>query len=99
MAPLEIAVGLKKGHKTTKNKLKPSQARRKGKLSKNVKFVRDIMQEVCGLAPYEKRAIELLKINKDKRCLKFIKKRLGTHSRGKRKRDELARINKQMRKK
>jgi len=46
-------------------------------LNKRVKFIRDVVQEVCGLAPYEKRAIELLKVNKDKRALKFVKKRVS----------------------
>merc|ERR1712189_109122 len=96
MAPTEISVGLNKGHKVTKNTPK-TKVRSKGVLSKRVKFVRDVVQEVCGLAPYEKRAIELLKVNKDKRALKFVKKRLGTHTRGKRKRDELTRIYKNMR--
>merc|ERR1712150_93155 len=96
-APTEIAVGLNKGHKMNKNTLKPRPAARKGHQNKRVKFVRDVVQEVCGFAPYEKRALELLKINKDKRALKFVKKRLGTHTRGKRKRDDLARIQKAMR--
>jgi len=30
MAPLEMSVGLAKGHKTTKNSQKPKPARRKG---------------------------------------------------------------------
>ncbi|GAB6031202.1 60S ribosomal protein L36 [Chamberlinius hualienensis] len=38
------------------------------------------------------------KLSKDKRALKFIKKRLGTHVRGKRKRDELSNVITQMRK-
>merc|ERR1711973_728476 len=98
MAPnLEMSVGLSKGRKVTKQTLKPKAARRKGHLNKRVKFIRDIVQEVCGFAPYEKRALELLKINKDKRALKFVKKRLGTHTRGKRKRDDLARVQKAMR--
>merc|ERR1712026_166295 len=97
MAPTEISVGLNKGHKVTKNTSKPKVSRRKGTLNKRVKFTRDVVQEVCGLAPYEKRAIELLKVNKDKRALKFVKKRLGTHTRGKRKRDELTKIYKNMR--
>merc|ERR1719354_1238941 len=97
MAPTEICVGLNKGHKVTKNTPKTKVSRTKGVLSKRVKFVRDVVQEVCGFAPYEKRALELLKINKDKRALKFVKKRLGTHTRGKRKRDDLARIQKAMR--
>merc|ERR1712146_865767 len=44
---------------------------------------------VCGFAPYEKRAMELLAQGFDKRALKFCKKRLGTHRRGKKKRSEL----------
>ena len=42
-----------------------------------MKFVRDIVREVCGLAPYEKRLIELLKVQRDKRALKFAKKRVS----------------------
>ncbi|XP_077989151.1 large ribosomal subunit protein eL36-like [Glandiceps talaboti] len=83
----EMCFGLNKGHKVTKNVMK-RPSRRKG-INKHVKFVRDIVREVCGYAPYERRAMELLKVNKDKRALKFIKKRLGTHTRGKRKREEM----------
>jgi len=32
---------------------------------------------VCGHAPYEKRAMELLKVSKDKRALKFLKRRVS----------------------
>ncbi|XP_030749349.1 60S ribosomal protein L36 [Sitophilus oryzae] len=105
MAPrYEIAVGLQKGHKTTKiptgktksGKLRP--ARLKGIQTKHSKFVRDLIREVCGHAPYEKRAMELLKVSKDKRALKFLKRRLGTHIRAKRKREELSNILTQMRK-
>ena len=46
-------------------------------LTKRVKFVRDIVKEVCGQAPYEKRMLELLKVQKDKRALKFAKKRVS----------------------
>ncbi|BES94550.1 unnamed protein product [Nesidiocoris tenuis] len=108
MAPkYEMAVGLQKGHKTTKipmgkskkdpkNKIRPS--RLKGAQTKHSKFVRDLIREVCGHAPYEKRGMELLKVSKDKRALKFLKRRLGTHIRAKRKRDELSNILTQMRK-
>ena len=44
--------------------------------SKRVKFVRDIIREVAGLAPYEKRVTELLKVGKDKRALKLCKKKV-----------------------
>ena len=43
-------------------------------------------------APYERRAMELLKISKDKRCLKFLKKRIGSHLRAKRKREEMSAV-------
>ncbi len=49
-------------------------------LSKRVKFVRDLVREVCGQAPYEKRLIELLKVQRDKRALKFAKKRVSSNS-------------------
>ncbi|XP_059972504.1 large ribosomal subunit protein eL36-like [Mesoplodon densirostris] len=90
--------GLNKGHKVTKNVSKPRHSRRRGRLTKPTKFVRDMIREVCGFAPYERRAMELLKVSKDKRALKFIKKRVGTHIRAKRKREELSNVLAAMRK-
>merc|ERR1712206_35917 len=84
--------GPNKGFKTTANPQKPRPSRRKGKLTKHTKFIRDIVKEVSGHAPYEKRVMELLKISKDKRALKFLKRRLGTHLRAKRKREELGHV-------
>lgn len=49
-------------------------------LSKRVKFARDLVREVCGQAPYEKRLMELLKVQRDKRALKFAKKRVSRKS-------------------
>nr|CAD2126057.1 unnamed protein product [Meloidogyne enterolobii] len=42
--------------------------------------------------------MELLRISKDKKALKFLKKRIGQHVRAKRKRDEIQRILVEMRK-
>lgn len=85
-----IAVGLNKGHIVTKRTPLPKRSSyTKGKLTVRGEVVRDVMREVVGFAPYEKRMIELLRIGKDKRALKFAKKRLGTHIRAKRKREEM----------
>jgi large subunit ribosomal protein L36e len=93
-----MVTGLEKGHKTTKNPLKPKPSKSKGKQTNHNKFVRDLVREVAGFAPYERRAMELLKISKDKRCLKFLKKRIGSHVRAKRKREEMSNVLKAMRK-
>ncbi|KFO35758.1 60S ribosomal protein L36 [Fukomys damarensis] len=58
--------------------------RRCGCLTKRTKLVRDIIHEVCGFAPFEWHAMELLKVSKDKPALQFIKKRMRTHIRAKR---------------
>ena len=46
-------------------------------LTKRTKFIRDLVREVAGFAPFEKRCMELLRVSKDKRCLKFCKKRVS----------------------
>ena len=43
------------------------------KTSKRVHFVRNLIREVAGFAPYEKRITELLKVGKDKRALKVAR--------------------------
>jgi large subunit ribosomal protein L36e len=62
MAPrYEICVGLDKGHKTTKNTPKKRPVSTKGKLTARNKLVRDLIREVAGFSPYERRAMELLR--------------------------------------
>ena len=71
----ELAVGLRKGHRTTtirvgytkqdkKHTIRPSGL--KGIQTKHTKFLRDLIRDVCGQTPYAKRAMELLKVSKDK---------------------------------
>ncbi|XP_024416774.1 large ribosomal subunit protein eL36-like [Desmodus rotundus] len=86
-----MAMGLNKGHKVTKNVSKLSHCCR-GRLTKHTKFMRDMIRVVCGFAPYEQCAMGLLKVSKDTRALKFIKKSVGTHIRSKRKREELGNV-------
>ena len=71
-----LSVGMDKGKQLTKRELKPKQSYAKGKLQKRVKFVREIVREVVGFAPYEKRCMELLKVGKEKRALK-VRRRLA----------------------
>merc|ERR1711924_383369 len=82
--------GPNKGHKVTKNAQPERQSRKRGRDTKKNKFVRETVREVMGFAPYERRALELLRVSKDKRCLRFLKKRLGAHVRAKRKREEMS---------
>ncbi|XP_014986678.1 large ribosomal subunit protein eL36-like [Macaca mulatta] len=98
-----MTMGLNKGHKVTKNMSNPRHSCRCRRLTKHTKFVRDMIQEVCGFAPYKHHAMELLKVSKAMELLKtskFIKKRkrVGTHIRAKRKREELRNVLAAMRK-
>ncbi|GAB1310382.1 ribosomal protein L36 [Madurella fahalii] len=87
-----IAKGINKGHKTTPRVTKTRPSQTKGRSSKRTEFVRSIVKEVAGLAPYERRVIELLRNGKDKRARKFSKRKLGTFGRAKAKVDELQRV-------
>ena len=100
-----LFVGLNKGFIVTKpdvksRKLKPSY--RKGRLHPRVKFVREIVREVVGLAPYERKMMELLKADdasKDKKAVKIARARLGTNKRALRKRLDIQEYIKLQRKK
>mmetsp|Transcript_94225 Transcript_94225/g.266089 ORF Transcript_94225/g.266089 Transcript_94225/m.266089 type:complete len:112 (-) Transcript_94225:98-433(-) len=87
-----LAAGLNKGFIVTRRELPKKPSHRKGRRSVRNGLVKEVVREVAGFAPYERRMIELLKIGSAatfKRSLKLAKKRLGTHRRGKKKRDEM----------
>lgn len=46
------------------------------RIGKRTKIVREVVRDVAGLAPYERRVSELLKVGKDKRALKLCKKKV-----------------------
>jgi len=72
---------------------RPSHA--KARLSKRTKNVRDLISEVVGLSPYEKRLLDMLKTggaSSEKRMYKYAKRRLGTHKRALKKRDQVKEV-------
>jgi len=75
----------------------PKRAKRTQKPRTKVRAVRDLVQEVVGFAPYERRMIELLKVSREKRALRFAKRRLGSHKQAKKKRDIMAEVLRKMR--
>ena len=46
------------------------------KIGARVKNIRDLVRDVVGGAPYEKRLMELLKVGRDKRALKLAKRKV-----------------------
>ncbi|KAG5439826.1 hypothetical protein PCANB_000108 [Pneumocystis canis] len=93
-----LPVGLNYDRRSTQ-RIPPSRvSRRKGVLTKRVSFIRGIIREVAGFAPYERRIIELLRNSKDKRARKFAKRRLGTFGRAKKKMEELSHLITELRK-
>jgi len=90
-----IFVGLNKGFIVTKPKVntrKLKQSYKKGRLGKRVALVREVIREVTGLAPYERKMIELIRTgvaSKEKKAVKLARRRLGTQRRAQSKRAEL----------
>merc|ERR1711887_259044 len=84
-----LAWGPNKGHVTEPLAKRTRQSDKKGQCGTKVKLARSVIRDVVGFAPYERRTMELLSQGFDKRALKYCKKRLGTHRRGKKKRSEL----------
>lgn len=70
----------------------PKISYRKGASSNRTTFVRSIVKEVAGLAPYERRLIDLIRNAGEKRARKVAKKRLGTFGRAKAKVEEMNNI-------
>ena len=71
-----IAIGINKGHKVTPRQKASRVSYRKGSASARTTFVRDIIHEVAGLAPYERRVIELIRNSQEKRARKLAKKKV-----------------------
>ena len=100
-----IFVGLNKGFVVTKPKVntrKLKQSYKKGKLGKRVALVREVIREVVGLAPYERKMMELIRTGvatKEKKAVKLARRRLGTHRRAQHKKAELVEMIRSQKKK
>eukprot|EP01098_Paradermamoeba_levis_P003459 TRINITY_DN1574_c0_g1_i1.p1 TRINITY_DN1574_c0_g1~~TRINITY_DN1574_c0_g1_i1.p1 ORF type:complete len:110 (-),score=42.49 TRINITY_DN1574_c0_g1_i1:139-468(-) len=94
-----LAVGLKRGYQTKKRTQRVKPSYNKGKQGKRTQLVKSIVREVAGYAPYERRLLELLRNGLDKRALKYAKKKVGTHRRGKAKREEMSAVLRNLRSK
>ena len=55
-------------------------------------FVREVVHEVAGFSPYERRAMDLIKLERRRQARCFLKKRLGTHKRAMQKLTKLENI-------
>merc|ERR1711964_543934 len=81
-----IFVGLNKGFIVTKpknagNAFKADKSYRKGRLNNRVKAVREVVTEICGLTPFERKMVELIKtgiVSEEKRAVKLARRKLGT---------------------
>merc|ERR1711991_1288124 len=92
MAATGLARGKNKGHIVANKARAPKPSNSRGKATKNNTFVRSIVREAVGFAPYEKRCIELLKVGREKRTLRFLRHKLGDLGRAKAKREELSEV-------
>mmetsp|Transcript_28887 Transcript_28887/g.67830 ORF Transcript_28887/g.67830 Transcript_28887/m.67830 type:complete len:108 (-) Transcript_28887:707-1030(-) len=100
MARSGYAKGANAGHVTTERPKKVKPSHRKGASSKRTIMIRELAREVVGLAPYERRILDMIKTGgsaADKRIYKFAKRRLGSHKRALAKREDIKELNSKMR--
>ena len=88
-----LFVGLNKGHivNTTKaSKVRPVM--KKGRITKRVKAIREVIKEVAGFSPLEKKMLELIRTgvaSKEKKAVKCARAKIGTHHRALKLRDSI----------
>ena len=83
---------MNKGKKVTSMTPAPKISYKKGTSSKRTTFVRSLVREIAGLAPYERRLMDVMRNVGEKRARKVAKKRLGSFIRAKAKVEEMNNI-------
>ena len=95
-----IFVGLNKGFIVTKPKdgdatFRKKKSHAKGRLVGRTKCVREVISEICGLSPFERKMCELMKtgiVSKEKRAVKLARRKLGGQKRANNKRDQITKV-------
>ena len=95
-----IFVGLNKGFIVTKPKdgdaaFRKTKSHAKGRIQNRVKAVREVISEICGLSPFERKMLELIKtgvVSKEKRAVKLARRKLGGQKRANNKRDQINKV-------
>mmetsp|Transcript_21222 Transcript_21222/g.30553 ORF Transcript_21222/g.30553 Transcript_21222/m.30553 type:complete len:107 (-) Transcript_21222:40-360(-) len=96
MARSGYAKGVNSGFVTQQRAKPEKSASKKMVASERTLLCREIAREVCGLSPYERRILDMIKTGgsaADKRIYKFAKKRLGSHKRALVKREDIKNVN------
>ena len=74
---------------------KKTKSHRKGRLHPRVKAIREVMQEVTGLSPFQRKMMEMQKTGdstKEKKAVRLARKRTGSHKRAQLVRDKIAKL-------
>ena len=93
-----LFVGMNKGKTVTlpaKQAWKSRPVLKKGRITKRVSAIRELIREIAGFSPMEKRMLEMLRTGvqaKEKKAVKHCRQKIGTHRRAQLKRDDLLRI-------
>jgi len=93
-----LFIGLNHGHvvrRPANQAYKTRPVSKKGKNSKRVLAVREIIREVSGFSPLEKKMMEMIRTgdaHKEKKAVRHARHYLGTHKRALNKRDQLTDI-------
>ena len=101
-AGINVIRGLKAGFAVTQRPIVSNETKTDDKLfsyskmknkfsrpHKTLWAIRAVIHDVVGFLPFERRCQELLKVGREKKALKFCKRRLGSYQQAKNKREKL----------